>query len=70
MEVVMSPAAFAMLMNAAKEQFRAAFGSEDLEAIETALGHMSRLHRAYYGYDAFGTSAASASPQTAKASSI
>ncbi len=65
----MSPAAFAMLMDAAKEQFRAAFAAEDLEAIESALGAISRLHRARYGYDAFCASAASASPRAAKASS-
>lgn len=66
---MMSPAAFAMLMDAAKEQFHAAFKAEDLEAIEASLGHMSRLHRAYFGYDAFGDSATPASPRTAKAGS-
>ena len=69
MDHTMSPAAFAMLMVAAKEQFRAAFSSEDLEAIESALGDMNRLHGAYYGYDAFCASAAPVTPRGAKASS-
>jgi hypothetical protein len=57
MDHTMSPAAFAMRMVAANEQFRAAFSSEDLEAVESALEDMNRLHRAYYGYDAFCVSA-------------
>jgi hypothetical protein len=69
MDYTMSPAAFAMLMVPAKEQFRAAFSSEDLEAIESALEDMNRLHRAYYGYDAFCASAVPATPRGAKASS-
>lgn len=65
----MSPAAYAMLMGAAKEEFRAAFSGEDLEAIESALGDIRRLHQAYYGYDAFCASAAPASQRNVKVSS-
>jgi hypothetical protein len=48
----MSPAAYAMLMIPAKQQFNAALNAEDFEGIDAALATLKRLHRAYYGYDA------------------
>lgn len=49
----MSPAAFAMLMAAAEKEFLAAFKTEDLDTIESALEAMRQITRAYYGYDTF-----------------
>jgi hypothetical protein len=49
----MSPAAFAMLMAAAENHFKAAFQAEDMDEIQSALAEMRQLHRAYYGSDAF-----------------
>lgn len=49
----MSPAAFAMLMAAAEKEFLAAFKTEDLDAIESALAALRQISRAYYGYDTF-----------------
>jgi hypothetical protein len=45
----MSPAAFAMLMEPAKQEFNAALQAADINAIESALATLKRLH----GYDAF-----------------
>jgi hypothetical protein len=49
----MSPTAFAMLMEAAKNHFKAAFEAEDMDEIQSALCEMRQLHRAYFGNDAF-----------------
>jgi hypothetical protein len=53
----MSRAAFAMLMVAAEDQFKSAFAAEDMDAIESALADMRRLHREYYGYQTLCSSA-------------
>lgn len=56
-EKQMSRAAFAMLMAAAVKQFKAAFETEEMDAIQSALEDMKRLDRMYYDHDLFCTSA-------------
>ena len=55
----MSRAAFLMLMAAAEKQFKEAIEAEDSDAIKSALDDMKRLHKAYYGYDVFRSTASS-----------
>jgi len=63
----MSPAAFAMLMASAKQQFEVAFKTEDMDVIQSVLEDIKRLHRAYYGYDAFCGSDSVSIPRSQRA---
>jgi hypothetical protein len=56
-----------MLMIPAKQQFNAALNAHDLQGVDAALAAMKRLHRTYYGYDAFCDDGSTTSDATSPA---